>query len=151
MEKPLVFRVLFLRQLVPLVGVALFGALLFTAPITATWGQTRWGVLGAIVTVAIVRYMSDVWRKAAVLLNEDGLRIYAGRTPQFWPYEKLLKVKQVGRYRVRMCFDIPNDDNTHRHLTADLWRSDAFAAALLDRYAAHQGEELDGAAGDEAA
>ncbi|MDP9237560.1 MAG: hypothetical protein M3P30_09230 [Chloroflexota bacterium] len=136
------FRTLLWQKLVPLLGVPVFGALLVRAPITAGWSLTTWSVLGALVSAAIAIYLLRAWQQAKIVLNAEGLRMYVAGRAVIWPWQDLLNVKQVGRYRVRMCYDVGRDDGTHTHISIDLTDSDAFTDAMLDRYALSQGEEL---------
>jgi len=85
----------------------------------------------------------NAWRKSDVVLGDAGMTLYIGNALEAWPYEKLLGVKQVGKYRVRMCYDVGRDDGQHLHISVDFVDSDAFTDALLDRYAESQGHELD--------
>jgi hypothetical protein len=69
------------------------------------------------------------------------MTLYLAEGLATWPYEKLLKVKQIGRYRVRMCFD-PDIPEKHMHISIDLFHSDAFVEELLYRYQERTGHEL---------
>lgn len=137
------FRMLFWQKLLPLLGVAVFGTLVVRAPVTAGWSLTTWSVGGALVGAAIAVYLLRAWQQAKVVLNADGLCLYLGGRSVTWPWQDLLRIKQVGRYRVRMCYDVGRDDGQHTHISIDLTDSDAFTDAMLDRYALAQGEELD--------
>jgi hypothetical protein len=76
-----------------------------------------------------------------VLLDDEGMTLYVGGTLEAWPYRKLLKVKQIGKYRAKMCYD-PDIPDKHMHISVDLFDSDGFVDALLDRYALAMGHEL---------
>ncbi len=143
MEQDEHFRIFFWQNVIPLVALPILAVPFAISPVTESWSQTSWWVAGAIVAVGIGFYLANVWRKSDVLLDEDGMTLYIDNAPQAWRYEHLLKVKQVGRYRVRMCYDVDRDDGQHMHVSVDLWGSDAFTDALLDRYALSQGHELD--------
>ena len=144
------FRALFWQKLTPLVGLPVLGLLLLRAPATAGWSTSSWIVLGSLVAAAIAIYLFRAWQQSLVVLTADGLRLRSAGREVTWPYEDLLKVKQVGRFRVRMCLDTGNNDGTHAHVSIDLSESDAFTEALLDRYAVTQGHELEDDHGSEA-
>jgi hypothetical protein len=137
------FRALFWKSLVPLLGLPVFALLLLRAPITHGWSITTWITGATLVAVAIAMYLLRSWQKAKVVLADGGIRMYIDGRLVTWPYEDLLKVKQVGRYRVRMCMDVGQNDGQHTHISIDLSDSDAFTDALLDRYALTQGHELE--------
>ena len=59
-------------------------------------------------------------------------------------------MKQIGKYRVRMCFD-PDIPDKHMHMTLDLWHSDDFVDGLLDWYASRGPRAARAAPHDEAA
>lgn len=136
------FRIFFWQKVIPLLGLPVLAAPLAISPLTNGWTGTSWSVAGALLAAAILAYFVRVWQKSDVLLDADGMQVYVGSELDSWPYEKLLKVKQVGKYRVRMCYHLDREDGQHMHVTLDLWDSDGFVDALLDRYALTQGEEL---------
>ena len=100
------FRILFWQKIVPLLALPVFGLLFIVSPVTESWSGTAWYVAGGIVAAAIALYLWMAWRVSGLELNDVGLTLWGssgGR--ETWPYEKLLKVKQTGAFRVRMCFD----------------------------------------------
>lgn len=135
------FRLLFWRTFIPLFALPVFGGFIAASPIVDGWTWRNWVIASIPVAAGIAVYLYRAWRKSDVILDERGLTLYATDGLQTWPYDKLLKVKQVGRYRVRMCFD-PDIPETHMHVTVDLIDSDGFTDALLDRYAEAIGHEL---------
>jgi hypothetical protein len=135
------FRLLFWRTFIPLFALPVFGGFIAVSPVVEGWTWRSWTIAGAVVGGAVALYLLRAWLRSDVILDERGLTLYATSGLQTWPYEKLLKVKQVGKYRVRMCFD-PDIPETHMHITVDLFDSDGFADALLDRYAEAMGHEL---------
>jgi hypothetical protein len=135
------FRILFWQKFVPLFALPVLAMFIVASPVTDGWSRTMWIVAGGLVGAAIARYLWRVWQTSDVRLDATGLTLYGSSGRQTWPYEKLLKVKQVGKYRVRMCFD-PDIPDNHMHITIDLFDSDGFVDALLDRYEDAQGHEL---------
>lgn len=135
------FRLLFWRTFIPLFALPVFGGFIAASPVVEGWTWRSWSIAGAVIGGAIALYVLRAWLRSDVILDQRGLTLYATSGLQTWPYEKLLKVKQVGKYRVRMCFD-PGIPETHMHITVDLFDSDGFADALLDRYADATGYEL---------
>ncbi len=136
------FRILLWQKIVPLLALPVFGLFFFVSPVTEGWSRTGWYVAGGVVAVAIAVYLWMAWRTSSVELNDTGLTLWGpsgGR--ETWPYEKLLKVKQTGAFRVRMCFD-PDILDKHMHITFDLVDSNRFVDLLLDRYAEKTGHEL---------
>ena len=135
------FRLLFWRAFVPLFALPVLGGFLAASPIADGWRWRNWAIAGVVVGVAIAGYLLRSWLRSDVTLDERGMTLYASSGLQTWPYEKLLKVKQIGKYRARMCFD-PDIPETHMHVSVDLFDSDGFVDALLDRYAEATGHEL---------
>jgi len=135
------FRIFFWQKFAPLFALPVFALILWFSPITAGWDRTGWEIAGGVVGLAIAAYLLDAWLKSDVRLDDAGVTLYFGRRKETWPYEKLLKVKQIGQYRVRMCFD-PDIPDKHMHISVDLFNSNGFVDALLDRYAEAQGHWL---------
>jgi len=135
------FRIFFWQKFAPLFVLPVLAGFLAISPATEGWGRTGWSILGGVVGFGIALYFADAWRTSDVQLDDAGMTLHIGRQKQSWPYEKLLKVKQIGNYRVRMCWDsgIPG---THMHISVDLFDSNGFVDALLDRYAESQGRWL---------
>ncbi len=135
------FRIFFWQKFAPLFVLPIFAGILAFSPISAGWGPTQWRIAGVITGLAIAVYLLDAWRKSDVQLNDAAMRLWIGGKREDWPYEKLLKLKQIGHYRVRMCFDVGLADQ-HMHVSVDLFNSNGFVDALLDRYAESQGHWL---------
>ena len=135
------FRLLLWRTLIPLLILPVFAGFIAASPIVDGWTWRTWAIASAPVGLAFAAYFVRAWLRSDVILDERSLTLYATSGLQTWPYAKLLKVKQVGKYRVRMCFD-PDIPETHMHITVDLIDSDGFVDALLDRYAEAMGHEL---------
>jgi hypothetical protein len=111
------------------------------SPIVEGWTWRNWAIASAPINLAFAACVVRAWLRSDVILDDRGLTLYATSGLQTWPYAKLLKVKQAGKYRVRMCFD-PDIPETHMHITVDLIDSNGFVDAILDRYAAAMGHEL---------
>ncbi|HYM14427.1 MAG TPA: hypothetical protein VEZ14_02585 [Dehalococcoidia bacterium] len=135
------FRIFFWQRFAPLFALPVFAAILAFSPISAGWGPTEWKIAAAVTGIAVAVYLLDAWRKSDVQLSDTAMALYIGGKRETWPYEKLLKVKQIGSYRVRMCYDVGLADQ-HMHVTVDLFNSNGFVDALLDRYAESQGHWL---------
>jgi len=135
------FRIFFWQKAVPVLALAVFGLFFVLSPAARAWSMTVWAVVGGVAGAGVLLYAWNTWRQSDVTLDGKGLRVWIGPARETWPYRKLLKVKQIGKYRVRMCFD-PDIPDKHMHITLDLFRSDDFVDALLDRYAETQGHEL---------
>ena len=105
MEDTARFRIFFWQKVIPLLALPVFAVFVIASPLTDGWSTTAGTISGAIVGLALALYLLNAWRRAAVRLDGQGLTLYLVEGLQTWPYEKLLKVKQIGRYRVRMCFD----------------------------------------------
>ena len=142
--KTLHFRILFWQKLAPLLVLPVFAGLFLISPVTEGWSRTAWYVAGGVVAAGIVLYVLNAWRVSGIRLDDVGLTLRGASGRQTWPYEKLLKVRLIGGYRVRMCFDpdIPDQPDQHMHITFDLVNPDRFVDALLDRYEATTGHEL---------
>ncbi len=137
-----VFRIFFWQKFVPLTALPVFALLLAISPIVDGWSRTAWIIAGALTASAVAMYLLRAWLRADVVLDEDGMTYFGTGGRQTWPHAKLLKVKQIGKYRVRMCYD-PDLPDKHMHISFDLFHSDDFTDALLDWYAASTGHELE--------
>ena len=136
------FRILiWQRALWALLGLPLIGALLVLSPVTGGWSRTVWVVAACVGAGAGAAYIWNLWRRSPLILDDEGLTLYLASGWTTWPYEKLLKVRQFGRYRVKMCFD-PDIEAKHVHIKIDVLAADAFVDALLDRYFESEGHEL---------
>jgi len=129
------------QRFMPLPAISVLGLMLFASPVGQSWSATVWIVIGSVVAVAYGLFVFDGWRKSTVVLDDDGMTVRLPDGVQTWPFEKLIKVRQIGRYRVRMCWD-PDIPNKHMHISLDMWNSDGFAEALVDWYAETTGHEL---------
>lgn len=141
------FRIFFWQKLAPLIALPVFGVLLLISPVSSGWTATTWRAVAAIAGIAVAIYLWRAWQRSEVMLDDDGLTLYGEGGWQTWPHEKLLKIKQYGKYRARMCYD-PDIADQHMHITLDLFRIDDFVDALLDWYAMTTGEELPPADGN---
>jgi hypothetical protein len=135
------FRMLFWQKLVILVPMPVFALMLAITPFTQSWSRTMWIVLAAVAASAILLYIVVQWLRADVLIDEDGLTFTGSDGRQTWPHEKLLKVKEIGRFRARMCYD-PDIPDKHMHISLDLFRRADFTDALLGWYEYATGHEL---------
>lgn len=135
------FRIFFWQKFIPLLGAGALAAVVLVSPVTQDWSVTTWQIAGGVAGGAAAYYLFNAWRRSDVRLDETGLTVYIGATLETWPYDKLLKVRQMGQYRVKMCFD-PDVPDKHMHITLDIFGSGRFVDALLDRYADTQGHEL---------
>ncbi|HLB24645.1 MAG TPA: hypothetical protein VJP07_11170 [Dehalococcoidia bacterium] len=135
------FRIFFWQKFVPLSALPVFALLLAISPIVDGWSLTAWIAAGVLAALAVGAYLLQAWLRSPVVLDEDGLTFRGSDGRQTWKHEKLLKVKQIGKYRVRMCYD-PGIPDKHMHVTFDLFDSDGFTDALLDWYEAATGGEL---------
>jgi hypothetical protein len=135
------FRILLWQKIVPLLALPVFGLFFVVSPVTEGWSRTAWYVAGGAVGAAVAVYLWLAWRVSSVQLDDVGLTLSGSSGRETWPYEKLIKVKQTGAFRVRMCFD-PDIPDKHMHITFDLVDSNRFVDTLLDRYAERAGHEL---------
>ncbi len=138
------FRIFFWQKMVPLLFLPIPVLLVAISPIGQSWGRMQWTAVLSPLGLAVIGYVALAWLRADVRLDGSGMTLCLPGGWQRWPYEKLLKVRQIGRYRVRMCFDpdLSEQPELHMHITADFIDSDGFVDALLDRYAETQGHEL---------
>lgn len=139
--EPEKFRIYFWQKVAPLFVLPVFGGMLALTPWGRGWPIEVWYGIGGVAGALVVVYLVVSWVKSVVVLDERGLTVRTGEGVQTWPYEKLIKVKQIGKYRVRMCWD-PGIVDQHLHMSIDLWNADGFVDALLDWYAETTGEEM---------
>lgn len=135
------FRIFIWQKVVPLAGVPVFVLLLTIWPVTGSWSRAQWTAVAVAGGLAIGAYLLSAWRRATVTLDEEGVTLFHEGTVQTWPWEKLLGVRQYGRYRVRLCVDA-GGPAAHQHISVDMWRADAFADALDDWYEERTGRAL---------
>jgi hypothetical protein len=139
--EPIRFRVLLLRQaLFALVGGA--GALMLSTSVNDTAGMAAAVVLGGACVVAAAIYVLRAWQRSPVLLDREGITLFAWNEWRTWPYARLESVTRAGRWHVRLCFGAPAPGDPHEHAAVQLLDADAFAGELRDRYAAALGHEL---------
>jgi signal transduction histidine kinase len=136
------FRIFFWQKFVPLTALPFFALLLAVSPIDDEWSRTGWIAAGALTAAIVGVYLLSAWLRSGVILNEEGLMYHAADGRQTWPHDKLLKVKLIGNFRVRMCYD-PGIPDKHMHISFDLIHPGDFINALLDWYAATTGHELE--------
>jgi hypothetical protein len=136
-----VFRIMFWQKVTPLLALPVFAFMFWLAPFNDGWSGNTWIATGALVLAAAVLYLWAQWCNSAVILDEDGLTYHGRAGSETWPYEKLIKVKEVGRFRARMCYD-PDIPDKHWHISFDLFDRDGFVDALLDWYEHTTGHEL---------
>jgi hypothetical protein len=135
------FRILFWQKVAPLVALPVFAGMLYITPFTQGWSGRTWAIVGCVAGLAIAAYIVKQWANAAVVLDADGLKVHINGKRQTWPHEKLLKVKEVGRFRARMCYD-PDIPDKHMHISFDLFDRDGFIDTLLDWYEERTGHDL---------
>jgi hypothetical protein len=145
------FRLVIWMKLVPLLGLPVPALFLAIAPVSESWSATTWYGLGMIAAIGVAAYVWRTWTRSIVLLDDAGMTLQLPGGLQTWPYEKLLKYRRIGKYRVRMCFDPdrPDAPHLHMHISADFTNPEAFVEALLDHYAETMGYELSWLADDE--
>ena len=141
MKEPQTFRIFFWQKLVPLIPLPVLAFMLYITPFTQGWSQRTWAIVAAAAAGAIAFYVVKQWSRSAVRLDEGGLTLHLGRKLETWPHEKLLKVKEIGRFRARMCYD-PDIPDKHMHISFDLVNRDHFVDALLDWYEESTGHDL---------
>jgi hypothetical protein len=139
--KPQTFRIFFWQKLVLFVPLPVFAGLLYITPFTKEWSLQTWSIVGAVVAAGILLYLAKQWSRSGVRLDGDGMTLYLSGELQTWPHEKLLKVKEIGRFRARMCYD-PDIADKHMHISFDLLNRDRFVDALLGQYEETTGHEL---------
>jgi hypothetical protein len=132
------FRLFFWQKFIPLLALPILGFMAALSPAVQSWGPTGWTIAGVVVGLAIAAYLANAWLRSLVSLDAEGLTLPGG---DVYPHAKLLKVKQMGQYRARMCYD-PDIPDKHMHVTLDLVDADGFVDALLDWYAETAGHEL---------
>jgi hypothetical protein len=136
------FRIFFWQKVAaPVVALPVFAFLVAISPVADGWSNTTWIVIGGVAGGVFGVYFWSAWRRALVTLDGEGMTSYLAEGRTLWRYEKLLKVKQIGNYRVRMCWD-PDIEGKHMHISFDFLQPARFIDALLDRYAESTGHEL---------
>ncbi len=135
------FRIFFWQKFVPLLALPILGLFVAVSPLVDGWSQTMWYIAAGALGSAIGVYLVMAWLRSAVVLDEDGMTYIGQGKPVTWAHEKLINVKQMGKYRVRMCYD-PGTPGLHMHITFDLFDADGFTDALLEWYESATGREL---------
>lgn len=125
------FRIMFWQKLVPLLALPVLAGFIAVSPVVDGWSRTMWVTAAGLVASAVLAYLALHWLRSGVTLDEDGLTFFSSGRWQTWPHEKLLKVKLIGKFRARMCYD-PGIPDKHMHISLDLFDPVAFEAALLD-------------------
>ena len=138
------FRLLVWMKLLPLLGLPVPALFLAISPVSENWSATTWYALAAIAAVGAAAYAWRTWSRSSVLLDDGGMTLHLPGGEQTWPYEKLLKYRRIGKYRVRMCFDPdrPDAPHLHMHISADFTDAEGFVDALLEHYADATGHDL---------
>ncbi|MEX2246567.1 MAG: hypothetical protein WEC75_07760 [Dehalococcoidia bacterium] len=136
-----VFRILLWQKLIPVAWLPFLAGLWAISPIGRTWPAATWIIAGVAVGGGVLLYFGAAWLRSAIILDDRGMTLWLRGEQQTWPYEKLIKVKGIGRYRARMCWD-PDVPDMHRHISIDLFGRDRFMDTLLDRYEETTGREL---------
>ena len=115
------FRLLIWMKLLPLLALPVPALFLAISPVSENWSSTTWYVLGAIAAIGAAAYVWRTWTRSVVVLDDAGMTLQLPGGLQTWPYEKLLKYRRIGKYRVRMCFDPdrPDAPHLHMHISAD--------------------------------
>lgn len=131
--EPRTFRIFFWQKVVPLLALPVLAGFIAVSPVVDGWSRTMWIIAAVLVGLAVLTYLAINWLRAAVTLDEDGLRFYGVGGWQQWPHDKLLKIKTIGRFRARMCYD-PGIKDKHMHITFDLFDLHGFEDTLLGWY-----------------
>ena len=127
------FRIFFWQKVVPLLALPVLAGFVAFSPVVDGWSQTMWIIAAALVGGAVLAYLALHWLRSGITLDKDGLTFFSTGRWQTWPHEKLLKVKLIGKFRARMCYD-PGIPDKHMHISFDLFDSTGFRDALLDWY-----------------
>jgi hypothetical protein len=127
------FRIFFWQKVVPLLALPVLGGFIAISPVVSGWSQTTWIIAACVVGAGVLGYLALHWSRSAVILDESGMRFYGVGGWQTWPHDKLLKIKLIGKFRARMCYD-PGVENKHMHITFDLFNLTGFEEVLLEWY-----------------
>jgi hypothetical protein len=140
MEAPAYFRVFFWQKIRTMFSLPVIVAMLIYAPFSNGWPLATWVFVGVIITVAYTWYLVQTWRRSDVVLDDEGVTLFHEGSWQSWPYAALNDVRRSGRFRVRMYFNMGQEDR--ERVPTDLLNADDFVDELLDRYEASQGHPL---------
>ena len=88
--------------------------------------------------VALIAYFANAIRKAQITLDTDGLTVWRGGGRRTYEWSDLKTVRQIGQYRVRMCFH----GEAHDHVAVDVLDSEGFLEAVVDWHQQSVGGEL---------
>ena len=125
---------MFIAKLAPAVAFAPFGALfLATSSISEGWTATTWGIAGAVAMIAAALYTLRLRATSYVEVDDDGIVLPVGAGRQRWHYKQMLKAKQIGRFRVRLCLQ-GDDPKMHSHVTVDFFDPDSFLDEVAASY-----------------
>jgi hypothetical protein len=141
--EPMRFRQLLLAKLMMLIGAGVLAAVVGGSSLTAGWSPAVWAAAILAGGTAVAAYGWRAWQRALIVLDDDGVTMFALGGRHTWPFEHLEGVKRVGNWHVQLCFGAPAPGEPHEHVTGELMRPALFAEAVLDWYAYTQGHELD--------
>ena len=137
-EGPEHFRAFIWREIASLVGLPVLILLLWFAPVTSDWSRMQWLLLAAGGVLALIAYFANAMRKADIKLDADGLTLWRGGVRRTYGWRDLKTVRQIGQYRVRMCFH----GEEHDHVAVDVLNSEGFLDAVVDWHQETIGGEL---------
>jgi hypothetical protein len=137
-EGPEHFRAFIWREIASLAGIPVLAFMLWLAPVTSSWSTLQWLLLAGAGAVALAAYFANALRKADITLDDEGLTLWRGRIRRTYAWADLKTVRQIGRYRVRMCFN----GEEHEHVAVDVLTPEAFLEAVVDWHQETIGGEL---------
>jgi hypothetical protein len=141
MERPQRFRAFLWQKFVVLPALLFLAGLVYISPTGQEWSWVTWALVLTGLVVGTLAYIGASGMRFYAQLDDDGVTIHSANGEQTYAYAKILRVKEVGKYRARLCVDIDEPDK-HRHVSFDLLNRDGFVDALLDRYEDATGGEL---------
>ena len=141
MEKPQRFRAFLWQKFIVLPGVLFLAGLVYLSPTGQAWSWVTWAFVLTACVAGSLLYVAAAGMRFYAQLDGDAVTLRLASIAQSFPYAEILRVREVGKYRVRLCIDI-DDPGVHRHVSFDLLNRDAFVDALLDRYEDVTGDEL---------
>lgn len=118
------------------------GAVLLSTSVNDTAGMPAAIVLGGACVIAAATYLFRAWQRSPVMLDEDGVTVFAMRAWRTWPLGRLESMKRIGRWHVRLCFGSPAPGEPHEHLDLQLLDAGEFADAVADWYEFSTGHAL---------
>ena len=137
-EGPEHFRGFIWREIASLVALPVFAVLLWVAPVTQGWSLLQWALVGAAAGLALVAYVGRAFKRARITLDDEGVTLWRNGAWRSYAWEDLKTVRQIGAYRVRMCFH----GEEHDHVAVDVLNSEAFLEAVVDWHEETIGGEL---------